>query len=73
MLMVGALFIVLLGAGVLLGEIDWRGLAIVVLTAGAALGAFALFDWPFVWFVAVLAGLDVILVLWIFKGNLSIR
>jgi hypothetical protein len=73
MLIAGAFFIVLLVAGVAMGELDWRGLLGFVLTAAGLLGAFVLLGWPSAWYTAVLAGLDVVLVLWVFKGNLSLR
>ena len=73
MLLVALLFVALLVAGVALGELEWRPLLGFVLVAAGGLAAFIVFRWPPMWYTAVLAGLDVVLVLWVFKGNLSLR
>ena len=72
MLLAALLFVALLVAGVTLGELEWRALLGFVLVAAGVLAAFLAFQWPLIWCTVVLAGLDVVLVLWVFKGDLTI-
>jgi hypothetical protein len=73
MFLVALLFVTLLVAGVALGELEWRAILCFLLVAAGGLAAFIVFRWPPMWYTVVLAGLDVVLVLWVFKGNLTIR
>ncbi len=73
MLLVAILFAVLLFTGVVRGELEWPYFLGFLGAAGMSLGAILLMDWPLMWYTAILALLDVVLVIWIFKGNLTIR
>lgn len=70
MLMVAGLFVALVVAGLVLGELDWRSAGGFVLAAVGLFAGFAAFRWPLMWYTAALAGVDIVLVLWVFKGNL---
>ena len=73
MLIAAGLFAALLVAGLMLGELDWKGLAGFVLAAGGLFAAFVACRWPLMGYTAVLAALDVVLVLWVFRGDVSLR
>ncbi len=73
MLIVAVLFLILLFTGVVRGELEWPHLLGFLVAAGAGLGLILLMQWPFIWYAAFLALLDVVLVLWIFKGNPTLR
>ena len=69
MLFVAPIFLILLFTGVVRGELEWPHLLGFVLSAGGALALILAMQWPLIWYAAVLALLDVMLVIWIFKGN----
>ena len=73
MLIVAVLFLILLFTGVVRGELEWPHLLGFLVAAGTGLGLILLLQSPLIWFAAILALLDVVLVLWIFKGNPAIR
>ena len=73
MLFVAILFVVLLFTGVVRGELEWPHFLGFLGAAGLTLGLILLMEWQLIWYTAVLALLDVVLVIWIFKGNLTIR
>ena len=63
----------LLFTGVVRGELEWPHLLGFIGAAGLSLGLILLMEWPLIWYTAVLALLDIVLVILIFKGNPTIR
>ena len=62
--------VVLLVIGRCMGELEWFGIALVLLIVGVAAALFAYLDLHPVLMTAVYALIDVVLVLKIFKGDL---
>ena len=67
-----AIFVVLLGVGLWLGEIGWKAVGVHLLLAGASVGMIVLFNWPLMLLCVVLALLDILLILMIFKSDIPI-
>ena len=66
-------FITLLIAGLVMDELRWSHVGLCLLFAAGALALFAMFHWQPNLYVAVLAVMDIVLILIIFKGNIGIR
>ena len=73
MLIALIVFIVLLVFGINMGELRLSHAGLCLLFAAVALATIVAFQWPFVIFSSVLAVMDVVLVLVIFKGDIRIR
>ncbi len=73
MFLVMIVFIVLLIIGLVLQELSWRQIALFLGVATASLYGFYLLWLPLVAYAAVLGILDVILILMIFKRDITIR
>jgi len=65
-------FIVLLIVGFAMDELTWSNIGLCVLIAVTMFIVFGIFQWPFLIYTVVLAVLDIVLVLVIFKGDISI-
>jgi len=72
MLIAILLFVILLATGLVRGEFEWWVVLGFLLVAAGASGALFAFDWPLMWGAAIFAVLDVVLVFWIFKGDMRI-
>jgi hypothetical protein len=66
-------FVVLLGCGIAMDELGWLHAGLWVLAAIGTGAVIALLQWPFALLCAVIAIMDVVLILVIFKGDLRIR
>lgn len=73
MLFVLIAFIALLTIGFVLQELSWWQIAIFLGAAAVLLYGFYLFWLPLAAYTAVLGMLDIILILMIFKGDITIR
>lgn len=73
MLIALIVFIVLLVFGINMDELRWRHVGLCLLLAASALVMIVVFQWQFIIFSSVLAVMDVVLVLVIFKGDIRIR
>ena len=67
-----ALFVILLFTGLVRGEFEWWVvLGFLVVGTGAVVALFV-FELPLIWTAAIFAVLDIVLVFWIFKGDVRI-
>lgn len=66
-------FIALLIIGFILQELSWRQIALFLSVAAASLYGFYLFWFPLAAYAAVLGVMDIILILLIFKRDITIR
>jgi len=65
-------FVGLLIVGLYLQELEWRHVGWLLLILGGVFLAVAVFRLPSIFFTAILAVLDVVLILMIFKGDIRI-
>ena len=65
--------IVLLIVGLVMDELRWSHVGLCLLFVVGALMVFAAFHWQPIIFTVVLAVMDIVLILVIFKGNIQIR
>ena len=72
MLFFAAAFVVLLVVGVSLEELEWPHAALLLVLALLGGGAFYLFRWPPLYFLALLGFADAVLALYVFKGNVPV-
>ena len=66
-------FVILLAAGLYLDELQWRHVAVAIVVALGSLTAIVLLGWQPAFFTIVLCLIDVVLILAIFKGDITIR
>ena len=66
-------FIILLVAGLYLSELSWKVVGIYLIIAALAFTLITLMKWNLVIWITFLGFIDAILVLHIFKGNITIR
>jgi len=66
-------FVVLLAMGASMQELQWPHVVGCMLFAAAVFAVVALLQWSFAIFYSVLAVIDIVLVLIIFKGDIRIR
>ena len=66
-------FIVLLIAGLVKDEVRWMHVGLYLLFAAGALITFVAFDWQPNFYTIVLAVMDIVLVLVVFKGDIQMR
>jgi hypothetical protein len=73
MLLALIVFIMLLACGIFMQELRWMHVGMCLLLVVLAAALFATFHWQPIFYNAVLAGMDIVLILVIFKGDISIR
>jgi hypothetical protein len=73
MLLALAAMIVLFAVGLRLGELRWMHVVYCLVAAIFGLFVFAAFNWHPIGYTAILAGIDIILILAIFKSDIVIR
>ena len=66
------LFVILLAVGLVRGEFEWWIVLGFLRAAAAANGALLAFGGPLIWSAAIFAGLDIVLSIWIFRGDQTI-
>lgn len=66
-------FVVLLVFGIVMDELRWSHVGLCLFLAAGAFVAIELVQWPSVVFFSVLAMMDAVLVIVIFKGDIRIR
>jgi uncharacterized membrane protein len=66
-------FIILLVAGWIKDELSWLQIGLLLLFVVRALGVFAALQWQTSFYIALIALIDVVLVLTIFKGDIHLR
>ena len=73
MLFALAAMFVLFVVGLWLGELRWLHILYALLVALIGFLAFAFFGWHPAGYVVVIAAIDIVLILMIFKGDISLR
>lgn len=73
MFIVPIAFVILLVLGVSLDELTWLGAGLCLFVAVATLVVFAVFQWPVMIYFVGLTFADIVLILVIFKGDITIR
>jgi len=73
MLFALATMFILFVVGLWMGELKWSHISCSLLIAVFGFAAFAFFGWHPAGYTAVIAAIDIILILMVFKGDVSLR
>jgi len=73
MLLALIVFFMLLACGIYMQELHWVHVGMCLLLVVLVAGLFVTFHWQPIFYNVVLVGMDIVLILVIFKGDITIR